>query len=113
MKYYLCNSLYPFPWEQVAQAHWCRYPNPESAHVLSEDTTFREVKNNQLHSKRLLTKTNRMPKWGECLVSSRQVSIIEESIVDPVKKEITTYTRNVGLTKLFTTSHYGDIKAQK
>lgn len=36
-----------------------------STHVLSEDTWSRQVKNGCLYTKRLLTKTNRVPKWGE------------------------------------------------
>ncbi|XP_069979628.1 PRELI domain-containing protein 1, mitochondrial isoform X2 [Penaeus vannamei] len=102
MKYYEGSSTLKFPWEQVAQGLWQRYPNPESLHVLSEDTVARKVVDNKLHSKRVLTKTNRMPKWGERLINTRNVSVIEESIVDPEKREICTYTRNVGLTKVMT-----------
>lgn len=102
MKFYEGVSILKFSWDQVAQGIWQRYPNPESSHVLSEDTIVRKVIGHQLHSKRILTKTNRMPKWGERLISARNVSIIEESIVDPEKKEMCTYTRNVGLTKVMT-----------
>lgn len=61
---------------------------------------MRKIVGNKLYTKRLLTKTNRLPKWGERLVHSKNVNIIEESIVDPETKEISTYTRNVGLTKV-------------
>lgn len=73
---------------------------PFSSHVLSEDTIFREVKENKLFTKRLLTKTNRVPKWGERFISSAKVGIIEESVVDPGAQTITTYTRNLGYTKV-------------
>ncbi|KAK3884576.1 hypothetical protein Pcinc_011169 [Petrolisthes cinctipes] len=102
MKFFEGSSVFKYPWEQVAQGLWQRYPNPESTHVLSEDTVVRKLVGCQLHSKRLLTKTNRMPKWGERLISARNVNVIEESVVDPEKKEICTYTRNVGLTKVMT-----------
>ncbi|XP_071531587.1 PRELI domain-containing protein 1, mitochondrial [Panulirus ornatus] len=102
MKFHESISILKFPWEQVAQGMWQRYPNPESSHVLSEDTVVRKVIGHQLHSKRILTKTNRMPKWGERLINARNVSIIEESVVDPEKRELCTYTRNVGLTKVMT-----------
>lgn len=102
MKYYENSSVLKFSWDQVAQGIWQRYPNPESSHVLSEDTVVRNVVGGQLHSTRLLTKTNRMPKWGERIISARHVNVIEESIVDPEKKELCTYTRNVGLTKVMT-----------
>ncbi|KAK8378083.1 hypothetical protein O3P69_018800 [Scylla paramamosain] len=87
MKYYENSSVLKFSWDQVAQGIWQRYPNPESSHVLSEDTVVRKVVGGQLHSKRLLTKTNRMPKWGERIISARHVNVIEE---------------NVGLTKVMT-----------
>lgn len=69
-------------------------------HVLSEDTLSREVKDGKLHTKRLLTKTNVPPKWAERLISSRIVKIVEESIIDPKEKTITTYTRNIGYVKV-------------
>ncbi|XP_068244501.1 PRELI domain-containing protein 1, mitochondrial [Palaemon carinicauda] len=102
MKFHESITVFKFPWEQVAQGIWQRYPNPESTHVLSEDTVVRKVVGNCLHSKRLLTKTNRMPKWGERFINARNVNVIEESIVNPEKKEFSTYTRNVGLTKVMT-----------
>lgn len=71
-----------------------------SSHVLTEDTISREVKNGKLHSKRLLTKTNRLPKWGERFISKNVVKIVEESIVDPEAKTLTTYTKNLGYTKV-------------
>lgn len=71
-----------------------------SSHVLSEDTISRKVKNGILYTTRLLTKTNRVPKWGERFVSKNIVKIIEESIVDPKTKTLTTYTRNLGYTKV-------------
>lgn len=68
--------------------------------MLSEDTIFREVRGNKLFSKRLLTKTNRVPKWGERFIGSPVVRIVEESVVDPKAKTLTTYTRNLGYTKV-------------
>lgn len=69
-----------------------------SKHVLTEDVISRFIgPNNLLHSKRLLTKTNRMPKWGERFVKCRAVTVLEESVVDPINKTVVTYTRNIGL----------------
>jgi len=50
----------------------------------------------KLHSIRLFTKTNKLPKWGERFINSKDVKIVEESILDPTKKTLVTYTRNVG-----------------
>lgn len=72
-----------------------------SAHVLTEDTIEREMKNGKLHSKRLLSKTNPVPKWGEHFYrNSKSVKIVEESIVDPKERTLTTYTRNIAFTKV-------------
>lgn len=71
-----------------------------SAHVLTEDTVSREIRDGKLYSRRLLTKTNRVPKWGERLITTRTVKIIEESFVDPKEKVLVTYTRNIGLSRV-------------
>lgn len=94
------SAVFNHPWDQLAKAFWCRYPNPYSTHVLSEDTLFREMRGNQLYSRRLLTKTNRLPRWGERFVKTSQVSIVEESYINPANKTIVTYTRNIGFTRI-------------
>ncbi|XP_076631313.1 preli-like [Colletes latitarsis] len=100
VKRYENNITFQFNWNQVVQGFWQRYPNPHSLHVLSEDTVSREIKNGMLYTTRLLTKTNRLPKWGERFISKNIVKIVEESIVDPKTKTLTTYTRNLGYTKV-------------
>ncbi|KAM9398727.1 PRELI domain-containing protein 1, mitochondrial-like isoform 1-T1 [Salvelinus alpinus] len=93
-------------WDHVVSAFWQRYPNPFSTHVLTEDVVFREVTADQrLLSRRLLTKTNRMPRWAEFLFPSnlsRSVYIVEDSVVNPVTKSLTTYTWNLNHTTLMT-----------
>ncbi|XP_032680486.1 PRELI domain-containing protein 1, mitochondrial [Odontomachus brunneus] len=100
MKYYENTMVFQFDWTQVARGFFQRYPNPHSSHVLTEDTVSREIKDGKLYSTRLLTKTNRVPKWGERFISKNIVKIVEESIVDPKAKTLTTYTRNLGYTKV-------------
>ncbi|XP_076242125.1 preli-like [Calliopsis andreniformis] len=100
VKHYENSIIFQFNWTQVAQGFWQRYPNPNSSHVLTEDTVSREVKNGMLYTTRLLTKTNRVPKWGERFITKNVVKIVEESIVDPKTKTLTTYTRNLGCTKV-------------
>lgn len=68
--------------------------------MLTEDTIDRSVRDGKLYTKRLLSKTNPVPKWGERFYNVQSVKIIEESICDPVEKTFTTYTRNIGLTKV-------------
>lgn len=78
----------------------CSTGTPHSSHVLSEDTVSREIRNGKLHSKRLLTKTNRVPKWGERFFKAKSVNIVEESVVDPKERTLVTYTRNIGFNKI-------------
>lgn len=101
VKYYTGIQVLKFTWDQVASSFWQRYPNPYSKHVLTEDVISREIIDQKLHTKRLLTKTNPVPKWGERFIRGPpQICIVEESIVDPIAKTVTTYTRNIGLQRL-------------
>jgi len=100
-KYYENSTVFHYNLEQVLQGFWKRYPNPYSSHVLSEDTIQREIREDgKLYSKRILTKTNHVPKWGERIFKGKFVCIIEESLVDPKAKTLTTYTRNIGFNKI-------------
>ncbi|KAL7375877.1 hypothetical protein ABVT39_025879 [Epinephelus coioides] len=94
------------PWHQVLAAFWQRYPNPYSAHVLTEDVLYREVTpNNHLLSRRLLTKTNRLPGWAERVFPahmSRAVYVLEDSIVDPQTHTLITKTWNLNHNTLMT-----------
>lgn len=100
-KYYENSTVFHYNWEQMLQGFWKRYPNPYSTHVLSEDTIQREIRpDGKLYSKRVLTKTNRVPKWGERFFKAKFVCIIEESLVDPKSKTLTTHTRNIGFNKI-------------
>lgn len=53
-----------------------------------------------LYSTRLLSKTNRVPKWGERFYNAKSVKIVEESECDPKTKTLVTYTRNIAFTKI-------------
>lgn len=103
-KYYHTEHIHPYSWDQVAGAIFRRYPNPFASHVLTEDTVHREVINGNLYTRRLLMKTNKIPKWGEKVLAgfARKVPLIEESCVDSRNKTITTYTRNVGMSNFMT-----------
>ncbi|KAI7801316.1 PRELI domain-containing protein 1 [Triplophysa rosa] len=70
-----------------------------SNHVLTEDIIFREVTpDNRLISRRLLTKTSRAPRWAEKFLPAHMAQkafIIEDSIVDPESRSMTTLTWNI------------------
>lgn len=99
VKYFCCAGLLKSTWDQVCIAFWQRYPNPYSNHVLTEDIIFREVTpSNCLISRRLLTKTSRAPRWMERYLPKKMSSlayIIEDSIVDPQQRTMTTLTWNI------------------
>jgi len=94
-----------FAWDQVVVAFWARYPNPFTTHVLTEDVIRREIRpDGSLYTCRLLMKTNSIPKWGQALMPARLVPIIEESIVDPKTKTLTTLCRNITYKSLMETT---------
>lgn len=67
---------------------------------MTEDVLSRKVDSEgKLLTRRLLSKTTKAPKWAEKvgLVQSTVCFIIEESIVDPMNKLLTTYTKNIGM----------------
>ncbi|XP_039607660.1 PRELI domain containing 1a isoform X1 [Polypterus senegalus] len=104
VKHFFSETEIKSSWDQVVSAFWQRYPNPFSKHVLTEDVIHREVTpENKLITRRLLTKTNRLPRWAEKIFPSnlsRSVFIIEDSIVDPKSKTFTTFTWNINHRRL-------------
>lgn len=100
-KTYGGNSIFKYSWYDIAVAFWRKYPNKYSKHVLSEDIIDRKInEGQQLVTRRLFLKTNSCPKWIERLMRSKNVHILEESIVDPIQRTLTTITRNIGMTNL-------------
>ena len=72
-----------------------------SKHVLSEDVLERWVKNNKLFTKRIICKTNSIPKWGESLAKgNKYMYVVEESVLDLTTQTFVTYTRNIALQKI-------------
>lgn len=97
MKFFNTVLSYNYSWDQIAIGLWQRYPNPKSKHVLTEDVVSRKIVGEKLFTKRLLTKKYHVPNWGRNGPKWYVTTIIEESVVDPLKKTITTYTRNINL----------------
>lgn len=71
---------------------------------MSEDVLERRVDaDGRLVTKRLLSKTSSLPKGVEKLSwfpKSRVTFMIEESVMDPINKMLTTYTRNIDKTHI-------------
>uniref|UniRef100_A0A2K6BDJ4 PRELI/MSF1 domain-containing protein n=1 Tax=Macaca nemestrina TaxID=9545 RepID=A0A2K6BDJ4_MACNE len=86
VKYFLGQSVLQSSWDQVFANFWQQYPNPYSKHVLTEDTVHQAATADQkLLSRRLLTKTNRMPHWAKQLFPVNVVHL---------NQTMTTFTRN-------------------
>lgn len=68
--------------------------------MLTEDTIQREVRDGKLYTRRILSKTNHVPKWGERFYKNTPVKIVEDSVLDPNKKTLITFTRNIGFKKI-------------
>lgn len=98
--HYRTETVFDYSWKQVVQAFWNRYPNPSSNHVLTEDTVSRDVRDGKLFSRRVLSKNNPVPKWGERFYKNAPVRIIEDSVLDPSTKTLITFTRNIGFKKI-------------
>ncbi|KAB0343042.1 hypothetical protein FD754_019968 [Muntiacus muntjak] len=97
VEYFLGQSMLWSSWDQVFAAFGQRYPNPCSKHVLMEDIVHREVTSDQ----KLLTKTNRMPRWAERLFPAsvaHSVYFLEDSIVDPGNQTRATFTWDINHT---------------
>ncbi|CAB4057005.1 unnamed protein product [Lepeophtheirus salmonis] len=99
--YWKTEHKHNYCWDQVAKGFWKRYPNPNSQHVFSEDIIASNLEGSVLQTKRVIMKTNKLPSWGRHFFSARRVPVIEESFIDASKKEIITYTRNIGFENIY------------
>jgi hypothetical protein len=105
MKYYHSDCQLPFSWVETASTFFRRYPNTFSKHVLSEDVISRtvggvlllflltlaiffvQVDGCTLRTVRVLSKTNRMPRWGERYFGAhKHLLVVEESVVNTKTK---------------------------
>jgi 4-amino-4-deoxychorismate lyase len=103
MKFFVQTSTLYYPWDQVTLAHWRKYPNPWSAHVLASDVLSRHIDAiGRLCSLRLFLKTGTLPRWGRHFIATPNTYIIEESTVDTMQRKMTTVTRNITHARLMT-----------
>jgi len=70
--------------------------------VLSEDVISRSVEGPVLKTVRLISKTNKVPRWASKVLPSSSGYVVEESHVNAKDKTIITYTRNITYTHLMT-----------
>ena len=96
-EYCLITNFLNCSWSTAVCSFWIKYPNSYSKHVLSEDVLDRKITSKgQLYTRRLLSKTNSLPKWGRAIFKNMtpMAYIVEESVVDCSRKEMKVYTWN-------------------
>lgn len=91
------NFTYNYDFYTTSVAYLNRYPNPYAKHVLSSDTLDSFVDDEgRLHTTRLVVKTGLLPEFiMPYLGSSVQSWVIEKSVIDPKRQEVSAYSANV------------------
>jgi len=102
MKLFEIVHKIPHPWSQVTQAHWEKYPNDHSAHIISVDTIERYVDDDGiLHTTRLLSGKQKIPKILARIFNSSDVAYFHEvSTLDPKTHVLHAETVNLSFSNL-------------
>lgn len=90
--------LYSHSFATTTAAHFNRYPNPYSSHVLSCDTLDSHLDDSgNLHTTRLVVKRGRLPMFIAPFISGDHLEswIIEKIWVDPHSRKLLLYTANI------------------
>lgn len=100
--------MYDFP--TLTLAYFNRYPNPHSAHVLSTDTISTHIDaEGRLHQTKLIKKSGRLPTWVKPFLGKISTSwIIEITMVDPKRRKLWTYCRNLDHTKVIRVEEFNE-----
>ncbi|ODV97541.1 hypothetical protein PACTADRAFT_47443 [Pachysolen tannophilus NRRL Y-2460] len=115
--WYKNSHEFNYDFQTVSLAYFNRYPNPFASHVLSTDLIKIKIDSEgNLHQTKLIAKTGRLPKWCKPFLGKvNQTWIIEQTIVNPILKEMKTYTRNLDHTGIirieeYTTFNYSELE---
>jgi len=102
MKIFTSHHSYEHNWSIVSLAFFLRYPNPYSAHVVSTDVISRHIDaDGRLCTTRLILKRGKLPTWSNKLFKNISESwVLEDSLVDPLKRIMYTRTRNLDHTRV-------------
>lgn len=116
VKYDSLSNIFGYAWDHVVSCYWKKYPNEYSTHVLSEDVIDRRIiGGNKLYTKRILLKTNPLPKWGASIFPSHMTKlahIMEESVVDLSHHSMVVYTWNISYRALIDLKEKMTLKAE-
>lgn len=110
--YYKNKHTFDYDFETVSLAYFNRYPNPYSTHVKSIDTIEVFVDDlGRLHQVKLIKKSGRLPQFIKPFLGKITTSwIVENTIVDPKTKELTTYNCNLDHRKIIRVEEFNAYK---
>lgn len=98
MKLFTNSYDFNYPWANVTEANWKKYPNEVSTHVIAVDVLRRELTddNRVLLTERLLTCKQKVPQWIMMLLGGTNISYIREiSTVNLNDKSLTMRSCNL------------------
>ncbi|VDK68843.1 unnamed protein product [Litomosoides sigmodontis] len=97
MKFWASEHIFDHPWDTVAHAAWCKYPNPMNCAVSGIDVLRQHpLVDGSLRSERIIQSHFPIPSWVTKITgfSGTQYSY-EVTEINPAKKEMTLVTRNM------------------
>lgn len=107
MKIFSTTHDFPYSWTHLTSAHWQKYPNPHSSHVIATDVLRREISpcQTKLLTERLITCKQRIPSWVSMILGADEVNYVREvSIVDLSEKTLTLRSVNLSMVNILKVS---------
>ncbi|XP_065914290.1 PRELI domain containing protein 3B-like [Dysidea avara] len=103
MRIWSSNFVFEYPWDQVVQAAYRKYPNPYNPKVIANDVVERKVSCKKIFTKRLLTMNWNLPYLVKKIVGDCGfLHGNEQSWLDLSEKTLVLRTQNISLTNLIT-----------
>jgi hypothetical protein len=102
MRNFVQETVFRHNWSFVSPAVWRKYPNSKSPDVTNVDILSREVVDGKLHTRRLIASANPVPALFRRVFGRlpSETYMLEESIVDPVRRTMEMRTRNITLKQI-------------
>jgi hypothetical protein len=102
MRNFVQETVFRHNWSFVTPAVWRKYPNSKSPDVTNVDILSREVVDGKLHTRRLISSANPVPAMFRRMFGGlpAETYMLEESVVDPVRRTMEMKTRNITLKQL-------------
>jgi len=102
MRNFVQETVFRHNWSFVSPAVWRKYPNSKSPDVTNVDILSREVVDGKLHTRRLISSANPVPSLFRRVFGGlpAETYMLEESVVDPVRRTMEMTTRNITLKQI-------------